>query len=343
MDSPHHLRIIPGPVYNDKTLSISCRFFFGEVYALIGDEGYCWAGNAYFAEVFDTSHDTISRWLRELKSAGHIYVDVIRDEKKQVSQRHIYPTIELPLPAKIIGGTSKNLRYSLRVRTLETSFPKVKEPKKAKRPHFLRLFPTDWSTHEAFSKVWLDFIEYRHQKKKQVTQISAKRLMTKLTQYDIPTAIKAINSSIENSWTGVFPESVKQDATKNSPAGLPLKKTATAAHTYMTKRLKTFLGQRLKADAIDQLKVLANDIDDFRKDLPKKIKRKDGPDSSNGPGYFFFSTLIIATSFMDYIEDNYQSWDKLQVSHLKRGGAIWNKWIAMKEDSMGVTMEGKAL
>lgn len=106
---PNFYAIIPASVRYDKNLSSSEKLFYAELTAMSQKEGYCWASNSYFSELFGVSKNTITRWLMNLKSYGHVTVDIIR-EGKQITRREIYPINNNvdTYPQKRGGGTHKN-------------------------------------------------------------------------------------------------------------------------------------------------------------------------------------------------------------------------------------------
>ena len=81
MENPTYWAIIPANVRYSKLL------LYGEISALTNKEGYCWASNNYFAELYGVSKNTISLWINQLKNHGFIHVQVIRDKNKQVIKR----------------------------------------------------------------------------------------------------------------------------------------------------------------------------------------------------------------------------------------------------------------
>ena len=89
---PSYYAIIPSTVRYDENLKYSERLLYGEITALIGKEGYCFAGNSYFAKLFGVIPGTISRWISHLSRLGYIKVDVIRNEKNEVIERRIFIT-----------------------------------------------------------------------------------------------------------------------------------------------------------------------------------------------------------------------------------------------------------
>lgn len=83
---PGYYAIIPSKVRYDKVLPPNAKLLYGEITALTQKEGYCWASNDYFAELYDVSVETISRWISALKKAGYIEVELL---KRQGNKRRI--------------------------------------------------------------------------------------------------------------------------------------------------------------------------------------------------------------------------------------------------------------
>lgn len=82
--------IIPAYIRYNKELKFAERLMYGEITALCNKEGYCYAGNRYFAELYGVSQSTISRWISHLAALNSIKVEIIRNEKKEILERRIY-------------------------------------------------------------------------------------------------------------------------------------------------------------------------------------------------------------------------------------------------------------
>lgn len=89
--------IIPAVIRYDKDLSAKAKFLYAEISALAnGDEGYCFASNAYFEKVIGFSPSTTKRALALLTEKGYVKREIIYDkEKKQVIQRRLYALYDL--------------------------------------------------------------------------------------------------------------------------------------------------------------------------------------------------------------------------------------------------------
>lgn len=87
---PSYYAIIPSSVRYDKRLKFAERLLYGEITALLGKEGYCFASNNYFADLYGVIPGTISRWISHLDNLGYIKVDIIKNANKEVKERRIY-------------------------------------------------------------------------------------------------------------------------------------------------------------------------------------------------------------------------------------------------------------
>lgn len=74
MEKPGFYAILPSPVRYDRRLSASEKVFFAEITALSDQCGYCYAGNGYFSELYDTSDRTVQRWVKHLQELGYVAV-----------------------------------------------------------------------------------------------------------------------------------------------------------------------------------------------------------------------------------------------------------------------------
>ena len=81
--------IIPANVRYDKELKPNAKLLYGEITALANENGFCWATNNYFAELYEVAKETISRWIKQLADKGYIDVEMIYDGK-ELKERRIY-------------------------------------------------------------------------------------------------------------------------------------------------------------------------------------------------------------------------------------------------------------
>lgn len=111
MDKKGYYAIIPASVRYDKRLPANAKLLYGELTALSNDKGYCWAGNDYFAGLYEVSRTSVSKWVSALRDAGYIQIQLEYAEgTKQILHRYIR-IVNDPIEEK-----------------LHTSIRKVKDP-----------------------------------------------------------------------------------------------------------------------------------------------------------------------------------------------------------------------
>lgn len=65
--------ILPAEVRYDKELPANAKLLFVEITALCRKQGYCWATNAYFAELLGATERTVTRWVKILCDKGYCF------------------------------------------------------------------------------------------------------------------------------------------------------------------------------------------------------------------------------------------------------------------------------
>lgn len=113
--NPGYYSIIPADVRYDSELTPNAKLLYGEITALANSSGVCWASNAYFANLYQVSKGTISRWIHSLEDGGYVKVSVVRNQSGEVERREI--SIAPPrendctLPSEIDGPSPQNREY----------------------------------------------------------------------------------------------------------------------------------------------------------------------------------------------------------------------------------------
>tara|TARA_R100000655_G_scaffold51305_1_gene88999 strand:+ start:21047 stop:21805 length:759 start_codon:yes stop_codon:yes gene_type:complete len=83
--------IIPAEVRYSTDISSSSKLLYAEITALCNKEGFCWASNSYFAELYKVSRGTISKWIKQLEENLFVRVVYMHNEKgKNIDMRKIY-------------------------------------------------------------------------------------------------------------------------------------------------------------------------------------------------------------------------------------------------------------
>ena len=115
--------ILPANVRYDKNITPNAKLLYAEITALCNDKGYCWAGNAYFAELYGVTKTSISNWISSLQKNGYIDVQLIyKENSKEIQSRHISITNNIPIQnnlytytKNIVGGIQKNFTDNTKI------------------------------------------------------------------------------------------------------------------------------------------------------------------------------------------------------------------------------------
>jgi len=123
----NYYAIIPASVRYDKNLKANAKLLYGEITALSNEKGYCWAGNNYFANLYEVSKRTIQNWISNLEKNDYIkirYKDIVKNGKN-TTQRRIY----LPEIANIKWGRNKKqgMKKSSPLKGMKKSSPQMDE------------------------------------------------------------------------------------------------------------------------------------------------------------------------------------------------------------------------
>lgn len=134
-NEPQYWAVIPSPVRYDENLTPSEKLLYGEISSLTNKTGYCFAANAYFAELYGLTERTIRRMLADLQEYGYIRIE---DGNGGRLRRRIYAGINPLSPAapnpdknvrepgqKCPGNPDKNVRRNNKYINQENNPPKA--------------------------------------------------------------------------------------------------------------------------------------------------------------------------------------------------------------------------
>lgn len=89
MAEANYYAIIPANVRYDSNLSDKAKLLYAEITSLANKEGYCWASNSYFAELYGVKVLCIKRNIKDLVDRGYLKSVLIYDGKL-VKERRLY-------------------------------------------------------------------------------------------------------------------------------------------------------------------------------------------------------------------------------------------------------------
>lgn len=134
--------IIPAYVRYDKELTPNAKLMFGELTALSNDKGYCFATNKYFADLYQVSTVSISKWINQLKEKKYIKVKFIfKENSKEIESRKIY-IIYADTPLNIsLGGIKENFKENNHIIINNNKEKIYNELIEKSFTHIINLFP----------------------------------------------------------------------------------------------------------------------------------------------------------------------------------------------------------
>ena len=247
---PNYYAVIPSSVRYDDRLETSARLLYGEIAALIGEDGYCFISNAFITENYGWSDRTIARLMKSLEDNGHIRRVIIKDKTGKVAQRRIYLKVSLPdvqPPDENVTtdcqncqeGGDKNGGYTV---TSNTVYKKKNKKEKADKPQLseeeLRTLvkdgvqsvsTPDWSRddkNKLFALVAELYNPDREVRKAHPmrTKRSITRTFNKLAEWagnDPRAMADIVDCAIANGWQGIQPPNGGEPAPKQ-PAPAPV-------------------------------------------------------------------------------------------------------------------------
>lgn len=138
---PSFYAIIPANVRYCKELEPAAKLLYGEITALASSQGFCWASNQYFADLYGVEVFTVQRWIKSLKDLNFISVEIIVNGIQR--QRRIWITPEIKkmftkpqncgdVTTKMLGGGTPSPYNS--INTYSNSLPKKEEVQKGASP-----------------------------------------------------------------------------------------------------------------------------------------------------------------------------------------------------------------
>ena len=138
VSSPAYYAVIPADVRYDDQLPPNAKLLYGEISALIGADGYCFAGNQWFADLYGVTPESIARLITKLEKAGHIIRVLDRDKTGQIVRRRIYLRVSAPdtQPLNNIVTTSQqNCGEGIdkNVKDINTSITNIEKENKKKK------------------------------------------------------------------------------------------------------------------------------------------------------------------------------------------------------------------
>lgn len=105
-DKRSYYAIIPANVRYDRSLPPGAKLLYGEISALCNQNGFCWAENSYFADLYGMSDRTIQTWINALVSKGYVYRNFLSTDDGRATSKRCLSIVEM---SSDFVGVRKNL------------------------------------------------------------------------------------------------------------------------------------------------------------------------------------------------------------------------------------------
>ena len=120
-DKPNYYSIIPAEVRYSKDISSTAKLIYAEISSLSNKEGFCWANNRYFSDLFDITKIQISYIMSKLQKRGFIKIEI--DQQNGNSRKIYLNTYQIkpydllkksliPIKEKFKHNNKDNIKYN---------------------------------------------------------------------------------------------------------------------------------------------------------------------------------------------------------------------------------------
>ena len=170
----NYYAIIPAPVRYCKKLKANEKLMFGELTALANEKGFCFASNDYFANLYDVSKTSVSKWISNLEKNKFIRLKMIYQKgTKQIKERRIYiapllkktsipieEKLNTPIEEKLKVNIYNYINYIKKEYTTKSEKRQFDDKTKTAFPHFAALFDLKYRPKTETQKIkWLDCLD----------------------------------------------------------------------------------------------------------------------------------------------------------------------------------------
>ena len=110
-EKPSFYAVLPAHVRYEKRLKPAERLLFAEISALTNKFGYCTASNGYFADLYETRKETVSKWISHLSELGFLRLEMVY-VGKQIKGRKIWidEKVMTPIDEKVMTPIDEKVK-----------------------------------------------------------------------------------------------------------------------------------------------------------------------------------------------------------------------------------------
>ena len=89
-EKPNYYAVIPAEVRYARGITPNAKLLYAEITALAQKDGACWASNKYFADLYNVSTVTVSRWISSLVNESFIIRKITyKKGTKEIDKRYL--------------------------------------------------------------------------------------------------------------------------------------------------------------------------------------------------------------------------------------------------------------
>ena len=137
-NNANYYAIIPANVRYDNDLNPNAKLLFGEITSLCDKYGYCYATNEYFANLYNVSKVSISKWISSLIKKGYIESEIIYKEgTKEILNRYLR-IVKYPIKEKFKENNINNNKENNNNKIIITKESRSKKPSKEEIEEYAR-------------------------------------------------------------------------------------------------------------------------------------------------------------------------------------------------------------
>jgi hypothetical protein len=123
IEKPSYYAVIPANVrYSD--IPANAKLLYGEITALCQQEGFCWASDTHFKDLYGVSRKTANGWVKMLEKKGFIKVETERSPKGTLRKLYLvglHPSNEKVTRVSQKGYTGSNEKVTQVLQVNNTS------------------------------------------------------------------------------------------------------------------------------------------------------------------------------------------------------------------------------
>lgn len=164
MEQPNFYSILPADVRYNENLTANEKILYSEITALTVSTGECWAGNEYFARLYNLSTRSITRMIKNLKDNGLIEIEIVRKdnckeiEKRIIRLRGIDKNV-VGYRQKCLGGIDKNVLENNTSNNIKNEYINNTPPPKEEK-HIFGEYQNVRLTDSEYKKLQNEFPNY---------------------------------------------------------------------------------------------------------------------------------------------------------------------------------------